>query len=216
MYRRALSGWVIWAWLLGAAAPGWAAEGDSEEASEATSYSSVVVQNRRHDPTHEFTASVGVLPMDAFAKGITASGSYTLHFTPHVGWEALHFFHSFQVKTQLSDKLQSFDVEPTPFEVLNTYVTSNFVFKPLYWKGSWLNTGVTRGELLLTAGGAYGWFTRSNRPGFSVGTGFRLFTSKLLSFRLDTRYLAFAGGFGDAGLDIEDELWIGLGTSISF
>lgn len=190
------------------------AEDDSDEASR--SYSSVVVQNRKYDPTHEFTATVGVLPMDAFAKGITASGGYTLHFTPKVAWEVGQFYYSFQVQTDLNDKLGAFDIKPTPFELLEYYVTSNFVWKPLYWKGSWLNSSLAHGEFFLTAGGGYGWFTRSGRPGLSVGAGFRLFGSELLSFRFDARYLAFAAGLGGGEFDIKDELWLGLGTSLSF
>jgi len=195
--------------------PGPAVAEDDDEADQ-SSYSSAVIQNRKYDPTHEFTATIGILPLDAFAKGITTSGSYTLHFSPHAAWEVAQFSYSFQVETDLNDKLAAFDIEPTPFELLEYYLASNFVFKPLYWKGSWLNTGLTYGELLLTVGPAYGWFTRSSRPGLSIGTGFRLFGSQLLSFRLDARYLMFASGLGGGEFDIKDELWIGLGTSLTF
>lgn len=206
---------IVLAGMLLGVAPSIAAADEGDEA-DASSYSSAVVQNRKYDPTHEFTGTIGVLPLDAFAKGITTSGSYTLHFTPQVAWEVAQFSYSFQVQTDLNDKLAAFDIEPTPFELLEYYLASNFVFKPLYWKGSWLNTGLSYGELLLTAGPAFGWFTRSSRPGVSVGTGFRVFGSQLLSFRLDARYLLFASGFDGGEFDVKDELWLGLGTSLSF
>ena len=183
---------------------------------ERRSYSSVVVQERLHDPTHEFNVSVGTLPLDAFTKGITVSGGYTLHFNHLIGWEILHGAYSFPVNTDLYDQLEIFNLEPETFEVLEWYVTSNVVYKPLYWKGAWRNRGLVRGEFLLLAGGALGSFTRSRRPGVNVGAGVRLFASKLWSFRLDTRYMWF---FGESILEefsVRDELWIGLGTSLSF
>ena len=213
--RPALCGLVVLFVLLSAAAPAVAASNDDSD-DPTRAYSSAVVQNRKFDPTHEFSATVGVLPLDAFAKGVTASGSYTLHFTPHVAWEVAQFHYSFHLETDLNDKLAAFDIRPTPFELLDYYLTTNFVYSPLYWKGSWRNSGLAYGEFFLTVGGGYGWFTRSSRPGLSGGLGFRLYGSELLSFRLDARYLAFASGLSGGQFDIKDELWIGLGTSLSF
>ena len=90
------------------------------------------------------------------------------------------------------------------------------MFKPLYWKGSWLNDGLGYGELFFNAGGGYGWFTRSGRAGLNLGTGVRLYLSELVSLRFDARYLFF---FDDSILedfDYKDELWLGLGTSLTF
>lgn len=212
--RRAWCGVLLAVAIVASAATATASDGGSESSSR--SYSSAVVQNRKYDPTHEFSLSAGVLPLDAFAKGITASGGYTLHFTPKVAWEVAHFYYSFHVETDLNDKLAAFDVRPTPFELLEYFLTTNFVWKPLYWKGSWLNSGLAHGEFFLTAGGGYGWFTRSQRPGGNVGLGFRLWGAEWLSFRLDTRYLAFPSGLGGGEFDVNDELWVGLGTSVSF
>ena len=212
--RQVLCG-LLAVFALCVSAPASAASNGSSDG-KARSYDSVVVQNRKYKPTHEFTANFGVLPLDAFAKGITLSGGYTLHFSPKIAWEVAQFSYSFQVETDLNDKLSSFDLRSTPFELLDYYLSSNVVFKPLYWKGSWLNSGLTHGELFFTGGLSYGWFTRSSLPGASVGMGFRLFGSELLSFRFDTRYLLFASGLGEGEFEIKDELWLGLGTSLSF
>jgi outer membrane beta-barrel protein len=190
------------------------AQEDVDDEEIGPSYSAMVVQNRKYDPTHEFSATLGLLPLDAFTKGLTLSGSYTLHFSQLVAWEIVQFSYSFPLDTDLKDELDAFDLRPTPFEVLNYYATTNFVWKPLYWKGSWLNDSLIYGEMFLTVGGGYGWFTRSGRPGLDLGVGFRIFGSELLSFRLDTRYLMFFSDFEQ--FDIKDELWIGLGTSLSF
>jgi outer membrane beta-barrel protein len=208
---------LLGACLFSVAAPSTALGQDSDEFEEGgRSYSSVVVQNRRFNPDHEFTALLGLLPLDAFTKGLTVGGAYTLHFNELVAWEVVQFNYSFHYDTSLKADLETFDLKATPFEVLNYYASSNLVFKPVYWKGSLLNSGLIRGELYTVLGGAFGSFTRSDRAGVDGGGGVRLFTSDLVSFRLDMRYYMF---FNDTILDnfsFEDELAINLGTSIAF
>jgi outer membrane beta-barrel protein len=169
----------------------------------------LAVQSRRHTQTHEFTAAVGVLPLDAFEKGLTVSGAYTLHFTDVFAWEVAHFFWSFPLETDLRDELNAFDIEPTPFERVEYFLTTNFVFKPLYWKGAWLNDGLAFGELMFLVGGGYGWMTRSERPVADIGVAYRLYVSESVSLRLDVRDHAFFNAE-----DIQNELWIGLGVSL--
>lgn len=201
--------------MLAAPADAWAQESESFEEG-GRSYSSVVVQNRRFNPDHEFTAFVGLLPLDAFTKGLTVGGAYTLHFTELVAWEVAQFNYSFHYDTDLKADLEAFELKATPFEVLNYYASSNLIFKPVYWKGSLLNTGLIRGELYTVLGGAYGSFTRSNRGGVDLGGGVRLFSSELVSVRLDMRYYMF---FNDTILEdfsYKDELAINFGTSLAF
>jgi outer membrane beta-barrel protein len=217
--KRILIGSLLGILLMGwmsvvAPAEGYAETGSYEDRER--SYSSVVVQNRRHDPTHEFSALVGVLPLDAFTKGLTVGGAYTLHFTELLAWEVVQFNYSFKFDTELKADLAAFDVGPTPFEVLDYYASSNLVFKPVYWKGSLLNSGLVRGELYAVLGGAYGAFTRTNRGGADIGGGVRLFTSDHVSWRLDARYFLF---FNDNIFDdfsTKDELAINFGASLSF
>ena len=179
-------------------------------------YSALVVQERQFINRHEITASVGLLPLDAFTRGLTVSGGYTLHFSQLVAWEIAQFHYSFQFDTRLKDQLDALDIQPSPFEVLDYYLTSNLVLKPLYWKGSWLNDSLVRGELLLTAGGAYGWFTRSTRPGLTLGTGFRLFFNDWFSTRLDVRYMMFPDSQFFEDFSYLDELSVTLGISLGF
>jgi outer membrane beta-barrel protein len=182
----------------------------------AQDYSAMVVQNRRFDPTHEFSFAAGWLPLDAFTKGVSLTAAYTLHFNESWAWEIGNFTYSLQYDTDLFAQLEAIDTRPGPFEVIDFFATSSVVWKPLYWKGSWLNSSLTYGEFFLVLGGGYGWLTRSARPALDAGGGFRIYGNSLLSFRLDIRYLMF---FGDEILerfDVKDELWIGLGTSLSF
>ena len=183
---------------------------------DASPYSAVVIQNRKHDPTHEFTLGVGMLPLDAFRKSVTASGAYTLHFTPHVAWEVAQFYYSFHYDTSLNAELEAFDLQPTPFEVLDFFLMSNFLYKPLYYKGSWNNRRLVYGEIYLAAGGGYGWFTRSAKPGVDLGIGFRLYAGRILSFKFDVRYNLFFNEKLFENFQTEEELHLGLGTSLAF
>lgn len=192
------------------------AAGDVFAQDESSPYSAVVIQNRRHDPTHEFSIGVGMLPLDAFRKSVTASGAYTLHFSPHFAWEVAQFWYSLHYDTALNDELEAFDLQPTPFEVLDMYLMSSFLYKPLYYKGSWNNRRLVYGEFFLALGGGYGWFTRSAKPGMNFGAGFRLYATKLLSFRFDARYNLFFNEQIFESFETDEELWLGLSTSLSF
>ena len=167
------------------------------------------VQSRLNTERHELTLSTGLLPMDAFEKGLTVGGSYTWHFSDLLAWEAVNYQHSFPLETALRDELRLFDLEPTPFERVERFVTSNLVFKPVYFKGAWLNDGLAFGEFFALAGGGYGWLTRSSRAVVDVGVGVRFYTGDHLSVRFDLRELLFV-----TRDDIHDELWLGLGISL--
>jgi len=180
------------------------------------SYSSVVVQNRHNFGTHEFSANVGVLALDAFTKGVTLGGSYTLHFNENLAWEVAQAVYSLHVDTALKDELSAFDLRPTPFEIIDFYAMSNFVLKPVYWKGSVFNSSLIYGEWFFVAGAGYGWFTRSGRPGMDIGTGFRVYATDLISVRLDARYLFFFNNAILESFEVKDDLWISLGTSLTF
>jgi hypothetical protein len=99
------------------------------------------------------------------------------------------------------------------------FMTSNFVFKPIYWKGAWLNSNLHYGELLVLGGAAYGFLTRSQRPGFDAGLAYRMFVNDFFSVRFDARYLNFVTvtNFEDVvgSLDFQQEVWLGIGGAIN-
>jgi outer membrane beta-barrel protein len=169
----------------------------------------VAVQNRKFNQGLEWTVFAGTLPLDAFKKGITAGGALTMHLNETWAWEAINYQYSFEWKTALEDELRVFELRATPFERVNHFATSNLVFKPLYWKGSWLNQSLVFGELFFVAGGGYGWLTQTNRPVVDFGFGVKLFHTNSIQTRLDVRALSFINQD-----DFHNELWIGLGLSL--
>ena len=170
----------------------------------------LAVQNRQHTITHEFGAWIGTLPMDAFTKGLTFTGAYSLHFNDVIGWEVGQFTYSHGIDTDLKQDLRDLQIGPTPFEVVRYYLTSSLLFKPVYGKLAVLNRSLIFGEVFILAGGGYGWMTITSRPVVDVGLGFRVYVGEVLSFRLDFRDYAFINKD-----DMHSELWIALGVCLS-
>lgn len=171
----------------------------------------VAVQNRQYSMMHEFSAWIGTLPLDAFEKGLTFSGAYSLHFTDLVGWEVGQFTYSYGIETDLNDELENLQVGPTPFQVVKYYVTSNLMLKPIYQKMAALNQALIYGELFIVVGGGYGWLTNESRPIVDVGVGMRVYAGQFVSFRVDIRDLMLV----TTG-DVHNELWIALGVCLGF
>lgn len=199
--------------LLGTLSPSAPARADEED--DAAPYAAQAVQKRLYMANHELSLHLGVFPLDAFTKGVAVGGSYTYHFTELFAWEAVNAQHSFHSDTDLRADLEALAVEPTPFEVLENLVTSNFIFKPVYWKGAWLNRALIHGEFFLAAGGGYAWFTRTGRVALDYGGGVRLYAHKWISARLDVRHIIFLNDEIFSNPDLEHDLWLALGVSFS-
>jgi outer membrane beta-barrel protein len=182
------------------------------------------VQKKGYLLKHELYGAVGVLPMDAFYKGITFGAGYTYHFSHHFAWEALQVAYSANVDTGLKDKLQDFDVGVENFREVKLLANSNVVFVPLYGKVSWLNRHVVQMEVYFTAGPGIAQYKEFERRGASdyaesteyafsgnFGMGLRCFLNKNLSLRLDLRdYMNFIDG------DIDNAAYFSLGLSWNF
>ena len=185
------------------------------------------VQKKDYQLKHELHAPVGVLPMDAFYKGVTFGAGYTYHFSHHFAWEAVQFLYSSNIDTGLKDKLiEGFSAEVDDFREVKMLVNSNIVFVPLYGKMSWLNRKVIQTELYLTAGpGIAGYreyvrretaeqlYDEQNKYFFSAnfGMGVRFFFNKRFSCRLDLRdYMNFIDG------SVDNAAYFALGLSWNF
>ena len=171
--------------------------------------STLAVQNRLHSMIHEIGVAVGTLPIDAFTKGLTFTGAYTIHFNDLVAWEIAQFTYSYHIDTNLKPELEEFDVQPTQFEVVKYFVTTSVIAKPLYGKLAVLNRALIYGEIFFTAGGGWGWLSITNRAVANVGAGIRLYAGKYVSFRADLRDYMFI-----TKADIQNELWIGIGICL--
>lgn len=166
--------------------------------------STLAVQNRLHTMMYEFSAAIGILPIDAFTKGLTFTGAFTLHFNDLVAWEVGQFSYSHHMHTELRSELEDFDVRPTQFEVVKYFVTSNLIAKPLYGKLSLLNSTLIYGEIFFNAGVGWGWLSVTNRFVADFGAGLRLYVGKYVSFRGDVRDYMFV-----TKDDVQHELWLG-------
>jgi outer membrane beta-barrel protein len=170
-----------------------------------------IVQDRRFGQTHEVSGWFGVLPMDAFTKGVTLTGGYTWHPSNLWGWEVAQVTGSFGIDTRLADELAALPqpVGPTPFETVQLYGTSNLVFKPIYGKLALMNRRVVWCEAFLVAGGGVGRLTNTTRPVADIGLGTRVYAGDRASLRLDVRQLWFFQGASAQG-----ELWVALGLGV--
>lgn len=185
------------------------------------------VQNRKFNLKHEFDIGVGVLPINAFTKGLTASAAYTYHFSPMWAWEIARFAWSFGLGTGLRDELvNDFMVDATKLQNINYFGSSSLVVKPLYGKLAFTNRRVVHVEVFFALGASVGVFTNaaqspnaisSNtggviRPGFDAGGGFRFFLDEHFSLRLDIRDLTYF----KAGPATDSELYLGLSLAVTF
>ncbi len=171
--------------------------------------STLAVQNRQHMMIHEFGVAIGTLPIDAFTKGLTFTGAYTVHFNDLIAWEIGQFTWSYHVDTALREELEDYDVEPTQFETVRLFATSSVLLKPLYGKLAVINRSLVYAEVFLVAGGGWGRLSITDRAVVDVGAGMRIYAGKFASFRLDVRDYMFI-----TGDDVQSELWLGLSVCL--
>ena len=158
------------------------------------------VQNRRYRMEHEFNLGIGVLPVDAFYKGLTASGGYAWHITDLWAVEGRGYY-SQNFKTSLRDKLENnFGEPPSKFAQVRWYAELGLLFKPLYGKLAFLNNQQVYGEVFLSAAAVVsrmdGGKATEAEPqgqgprmafGGAPGFGFRGWLSERWSLRFDFR-----------------------------
>ena len=160
------------------------------------------VQNRLYRNEHELMAGIGVLPVDAFYKGVVFNGGYTWHVSDLWGIEA-RFSYLRNLKTSLRDKLEkNFAEPPSKFAEILYYGEAGAVFKPIYGKLSFMNKTLVYGEIYLSLTGVVARMTggtatdtepqgKAARMGFGGAPGFGLrgYLTRRLSLRFDFRYL---------------------------
>jgi outer membrane beta-barrel protein len=181
--------------------------------------SAVVIQNRKFQMAHEFTLQGGTLPLDAFVKGVTATGRYTLHFNDFHAWEIAAGTYSFNIDTGLKQQLfDNFAVQPEALPAVLAVVDSNYVMKPFYGKLALFNRTLLYAELFLLAGATVTyWSDDSWRPGPDVGAGIRFFVAEWFSLRADIRQAAIFSGLPlvDADWSVDGVMYLGVGASFN-
>ena len=180
----------------------------------------VVIQNRKFNLGNELTLSAGLLPIDAFYKGVTGTARYTLHLDEFVAWEVGSVTYSFNIPTDLQNQLRdNFAVQPQSFTEITGFAESALVIKPVYGKYAFLNRFLIYGELYFIAGGAVGLLNDfSFVPAPEYGAGMRFFLSKYLSVRADLRHYVFFNGVPvvDPNWRLENQLHLSVGASLTF
>ena len=171
---------------------------------------------------HEFSLSGGVLPMDAFTKGLTGTFRYTLHFNDFNAWEIGGITYSYGIETDLRQQLRdNFGVQPDAngLRQILGFLETNYIMKPIYGKLSLFNRLLIYNELYFNVGGAVSLYDDfSFAPGPGYGAGIRFFIWDWLSLRFDIRhYVLFVGvPFVDPNARIDNVLHLSTGVSFNF
>jgi outer membrane beta-barrel protein len=176
------------------------------------------IQERKYRMQHELLLGVGVLPDDAFYKGVIGTVAYQYHFSDTFGWQVGRGTYSYNMQTGLRTQLErDFEVAPTASayeDQVQWMAGSDLVWSPLYGKTAFLNSTVIHFEAFLLGGGTVVKVNRADgfRPAINLGGGLRVFSSDNISFRLDvTNNVMFAGTSR-----INNILTVQLGTAFNF
>jgi outer membrane beta-barrel protein len=160
------------------------------------------IQERAYRMQHELDLAVGILPLDAFYKGLYVQVGYVYHFTDSFAWQVGRGSYVYSARTGLREQLErDFGVLPTTFEEVQFSVGSDLMWKPFYGKLTVLNRAVVHGEVYFLLGATLFKFTNAFRPAVNLGGGGRIFVSKYVSFRFDvTDAVVLPTGGGATGL----------------
>jgi outer membrane beta-barrel protein len=183
----------------------------------------LAVQDRTYRMSGELMLAIGVLPLDAFTKGLSGEITYTYHFNDSVAWQIGRFLYSYNIATGLQNQLvQDFGVNPTAFPQTNWIAGSDVMWTPIYGKFAWLNNSVAHFEIYGLLGVSVanqkvssevnaGTTSTSFLPGLDFGIGWRFYLSKSVSLRFEvTDNLLFGSG------GIQNIMVVQLGVCFNF
>ena len=190
--------------------PSWSWAQDIDEAA----YS---LQARKYHLKHEVYIAPGLLPLDAYEKGVIGNISYTYHLNEGWAVEVAQFAYVYNVDTGLKKDLQNFGWNPVGRKTLQYYGSVNAVFKPIYRKMILFNRTILHGETFFVLGG--GPFrvksevlnAASFKPAIDFGVGFRIYLNDWASLRLDARDYIWFDGWNPNNV-----LMLALGISLNY
>lgn len=156
----------------------------------------VAVEPRAFNPRYDVTAYLGVLPIDAFWKGISTGFSYTQGFKSAWNWEVINANLSFKSDTNLKrDLVENFNVRPQGIlDHITWFATTSAVYTPIYSKNLLANSALMHGSFSGVVGaGGVGFSNGDIAPIAGGGIILRAFHNARLSSKLDGRlYYHFA------------------------
>jgi outer membrane beta-barrel protein len=186
----------------------------------------LAVQDRTYRMNSELLLAVGVLPLDAFTKGLSGEVSYTYHFSDSFAWQIGRFLYSYNIATGLQNQLtRDFGVNPTAFPQTHWIAGSDVMWTPIYGKFAWLNNSVAHFEIYgllglsvanqtISTDIAAGTTSSTFLPGVNFGIGWRFYLTKSVSLRFEvTDNLLFqtSGGGG-----IQNIMVVQVGAAFNF
>ena len=189
MRRNLFIGLALATLTLVGAAP--ARAGDDLDEEQVATYA---VQSRLFRLGGELAVDGGILPINAFSKGLTVGVAFTYHFSNSWAWEIINANYVYkQLDTGLkTELLENFNVQPTDISSIDLMLSSSLVLKPFYGKLALFNRRVVHLEVSVPIGGAWANYTDKQTFGAVSGLIFRVFLSPHASVRLDVReYVLF-------------------------
>ena len=186
--------------------------GDDIDEEQVSTYA---VQSRLFRLGGELDAAAGILPMNAFQKGLTVGGSFTYHFSNAFAWEVINGAYVYKkLDTQLrTELLENFSVKPTDMSSIDMILSSSLVLKPFYGKLALFNRRVVHMDVSVPVGGAWAVYTDKKLFGPVAGLIFRVYLSPHTSVRLDVREYVL---INDDGWHLRQELHAVLGFSFAW
>lgn len=154
----------------------------------------VAVQNRKYNVNKNISFHLGYIPDDAFTKGYVVGGSYTYYFSDFTAWEVVNANYAFKSETGLLKDIKSrFALRPEDerfLDFVEYYVTTGFVYTPIYNKNLLFNSSIISGEQsFVVMGGLTRFYKGGFLPAFGGGIIFKYFISDKTALKLDFRDL---------------------------
>lgn len=150
----------------------------------------MAVENKKFNPWRDITLQAGVLPLDAFYKGLSVGVSYTHNFNSYLAWEMINANYTSTQDTNLKrDLLDNFSARPKGIlDSVKYYATTHLVYTPIYSKNLLFNKDVMYGEWSFVGGGGTVGYN-SGESALLVGGGLvaRFFSSETFSYKVDGR-----------------------------
>jgi outer membrane beta-barrel protein len=180
------------------------------------------VQSRLFRLGGELNVAAGLLPINAFNKGLTVGGSFTYHFSNTFAWEIINGSYVYkQMDTGLkTELLDNFNVQPTKIAAIDLMLSSSAVLKPFYGKLAVFNRRVIHAEVSIPMGITLGRYTnpQSYLGGPNLGVIVRVFMSTHTSLRIDVRdnILFSHWAYNPVDWTYRNELLVSLGLAFAW
>ncbi|MBK9294038.1 MAG: outer membrane beta-barrel domain-containing protein [Oligoflexia bacterium] len=172
----------------------------------------IAIQKRNYHLGTELALNLSYMPMDSFTNYFTIGASVTHYFSDYLGWEIINAGYANGTSTGLREYIvNNFNLEPTDYDVMEYYYTTNIVYTPFYTKNLVFGDKINYGDMSFVLGGGISKYTRLNNVN-TIDTGIllRYAFNKYFSTRLDIRYFIYLNG------DLKSNLAIALGLAYNF